>query len=413
MQQRSSVFTQRGFRPFWLGQGLSQVGFQFSALAMPVVAVLLLHATEAQLGYLNASETAAFLLVGLLAGGWVDRWRKRRVMLVADLVRAGASLPIPIAFLTGHLAMWQLYVVAGVLGIATVFFDVAYQSYVPILVDDEHVADANGVLEGTSQVARLGGPALAGLLLKLVSAPVLILVHAVTFLASAASLALIRDAEVRRPLEDRRPLRTEIAEGIRFVASHPVLRAVTATTALTNVGSTILFTLEPLLVLRRLGIDPSIFGVALSVGAVGGLAGSVVAPRLARRIGEGPTLRWMILLSVAGSALLPLLVVFPRAWTVAVLCLTSVVNSFSVVVYNVIQVTARQRLCPRELLGRMNASIRFVVWGVMPLAALFAGWLGTTIGLIGALWVGVGVAALSCLPLWVGAVGRLRTFHDS
>ena len=178
-------------------------------------------------------------------------------------------------------------------------------------------------------------------------------------------------------------------------------------------GSTILFTLEPLLVLRTLGIDPSIFGVALSVGAVGGLAGSVVAPRLARRIGEGPTLRWMILLSVAGSALLPLLVVFPRAWTVAVLCLTSVVFSFSVVVYNVIQVTARQRLCPRELLGRMNASIRFVVWGVMPLAALLAGWLGTTIGLIGALWVGVGVAALSCLPLWVGSVGRLRTFHDS
>lgn len=405
-----SVFATRGFKPLWAGQALSQVGFQFSGLAMPVVAVLLLHASEAELGYLNAANTAAFLLVGLLAGGWVDRWRKRRVMLIADVLRAAVSLLIPLAFFVGRLEMWQLYVVAGVLGIATVFFDVAYQSYIPILVDDEHVADANGVLEATSQVARLAGPGGAGLLLRVVAAPVLILVDALSFVASAISLALIRDAERPKPREERRPLHLEIAEGLRFVGAHPFLRSIAATTALSNVSSTILFTLEPLLVLRLLGVPPEGLGLAMSIGAVGGLIGSVVAPRVGRALGEGPALRWMIFGSLIVSAIMPLTPLLPRELALPAVCLYTASFSFLVVIYNVIQVTARQRLCPRELLGRMNASIRFVVWGVMPLSALLAGWLGGVLDVVGTLWVGVGVAALACLPLWTGSVGRLRQF---
>lgn len=405
-----AVFKTPGFRPFWAGQALSQVGFQFSGLAMPVVAVLLLHASEAELGYLNAANTAAFLLVGLLAGGWVDRWRKRRVMLASDVVRAAASAIIPIAFFAGHLQMWQLYVVAGILGVATVFFDVAYQSYIPILIDDEHVSDANGTLEATSQVARLGGPALAGLLLKVVSAPVLIIADAVSFVASALSLAIVRDTERPKPKQDRRPLGTEIAEGLRFVGSHPFLRAIVATTALSNIGSTILFTLEPILVLRLLGIPPEGLGLAMSVGAVGGLLGSVVAPRIGRVLGEGPTLRWMMLLGQGSSVLMPLTLVLPRVLALPVICLFMAAFSFTVIIYNVIQVSARQRLCPRDLLGRMNASIRFIVWGCMPLAALAAGWLGDRLGAPTTLWIGVAFSLAACLPLWLGPVGRLRQF---
>lgn len=410
MPARRTVFRTPGFAALWAGQTLSQVGFQFSLLAMPVIAVLLLHATDAQLGYLNAAETAAFLAVGLLAGGWVDRWRKRRVMLVADAVRAVVSLLIPIAFLTGTLAIWQLYLVAGVLGVATVFFDVAYQSYVPILLPDDDVGPANGALEASSQVARLAGPGLAGLLLRVLSAPMLILIDAASFAVSALSLATIRDDERPRPAHERRPLRTEIAEGLRFVVTHPVLRSVTATTALSNISSTLLFTLQPILVLRLLEIPPEGMGLALSLSALGGLPASVAAPRIARAIGDGTSLRAMMALALVASALLPAAVWAPRAWALPIVCASGVLMGFAVVTYNVIQVTARQRLCPRALLGRMNASIRFLVWGVMPLAALTAGWLGTSIGTVPTLWVGVGVGLLACLPLWLGPIGRVREF---
>lgn len=409
---RRNVFTERGFPALWAGQTLSQFGFQFAGLAMPVIAVLLLHATEEQLGYLNAAGVAAFLLVGLLAGGWVDRWRKRRVMLVADVIRAVVSLIIPLAFLTGQLAMWQLYVVAGVLGIATVFFDVAYQSYVPVLLPDDQVGSANGALEASAQVARLAGPAAGGLLLRILSAPLLILIDALSFAASAVTLATIRDDERPRPASERRPLKTEIAEGLAFIFRHPVLRAVTATTALSNVSSIVIATLEPILILRLLAIPPEGLGLIMSLGAVGGLPASVLAPRLARAIGEGPSLRLTIVGSMLALAMLPAALWVPPAWALPVVCASSALMGFSVVTYNIIQVTARQRLCPRELLGRMNASIRFVVWGVMPLAALAAGWLGGTIGPVPTILLGVGVSAVACLPLWLGRVGRLREFVE-
>lgn len=401
------ALAQPGFTPFWAGQALSQLGFQFEGLAMAVLAVQLLHATEAQMGFLNAANTAAFLLVGLIAGAWVDRWRKRRVMIVADLVRAALVLAIPALWFAGVLTFWHLVVVAAVVGIATVFFDVAYQSYVPILVHAEAVSDANGKLESTAQVARLGGPALAGVLLRVVSAPVLLVANAVGFLASAATLAVVRDDEVPPPAADRRPLATEIREGLAFVFAQPLLRHLLAATGLSNFGSTIVFTLQAILVLRILGLDAALFGLVMSLGAVGGLVGSVAAARLGERFGEGPTLRAVLAASGLGSLLVPASAFAPAA-ALPMLVASTLVFSFCVVVYNVIQVSARQRLCPPRLLGRMNASIRFVVWGIMPLAALLAGALGSVLGTVGALWVGAALNALSVLP-FLGRFGRMRT----
>ncbi|HHW82512.1 MAG TPA: MFS transporter, partial [Actinomycetales bacterium] len=159
-----------GFTRFWLGQALAQLGFQFGGLALSVIAVNLLHATDAQMGYLNAANSAAFLLIGLAAGAWVDRWRKRRVMILADVVRAGLLLVVPVLWFAGVLEFWHLLGVGALVGVATVFFDVAYQSYIPVLVAREAISDANGKLESTAQMARLGGPAVAGALLKVVSA---------------------------------------------------------------------------------------------------------------------------------------------------------------------------------------------------------------------------------------------------
>ena len=400
------ALAQPGFKAFWAGQSLSQLGFQFEGLAMAVLAVQVLHATEAQMGYLNAATTAAFLLVGLAAGAWVDRWHKRRVMITADLVRAVLVSTIPALWFAGVLTFWHLVVVAGLVGIATVFFDVAYQSYVPLLVHPDAVPDANGKLESTAQVARLGGPAAAGALLGVVSAPVLLLANAAGFLASAGTLAVVRDEEAPPPASGRRPLVTEIREGLAFVFAQPLLRRVLAATAVSNIGSTVVFTLQPLLVLRILGLDPAVLGVVLSLGAIGGLLGSVVAARLGGRLGEGPILRASLLLAGASSLLVPASGLFPGA-AVGMLVAFSVVFSLAVVVYNVVQVSARQRMCPPRLLGRMNASIRFVVWGIMPLAALLAGALGTALGTIPTLWIGAAFNALSALP-FLGRFGRLR-----
>ena len=401
------VWRQPGFALLWAGEGTSQLGAQLAGLAMPIVAVTLLQATDAEMGYLNAAQTAAFLVVGLPAGAWLDRMRKRHVMIVADLVRAAAVAVIPLLAVLGHLEIWHLVVVGAVVGIATVFFDVGYQSFVPVLVDDEHVGDANGILEATAQTMRLGGPALAGALLGILAAPVVLLANVAGFLVSALALSGIRDGEVVAPKEDRRPLHLEIAEGIRFVASDDLLRRIVATVALSNLGSVIVYTLLPIAILRILGIDPLVFGIILSIGAVGGLAGSVLAMRIARWMGEGPAITWSTVVFVAASTLLPLAVLVPDA-AVALLIVGEALFGFTVLVFNIVQVTARQRLCPKPLLGRMNASIRTVVWGVMPIGALLAGALGTAFGTVAAMWIGVAVGALA---IWPFMLSRFRTLR--
>lgn len=401
------LWREPGFPAFWLGQGLSQLGAQFAAIAMPIVAVTMLHATDAQMGLLHAAETAAFLLVGLPAGAWLDRMRKRRVMIAADLVRVVAVATIPLLWTAGMLEIWHLFFVGAVVGVATVFFDVGYQSFVPVLVRDEHVGPANGALEATAQTMRLGGPAVAGSLLAVLSAPLLLAANALGFLLSALSLLLVRDREEVRPKHERQHLVREIGEGLRFVARTDFLVRIVGTTALTNLGSTIAMTLSPILILRILGLDPAVYGLLLTLGALGGLAGSLLATRIARRIGEGPALSISTLVFCGSAVLLPLSAMLPGA-AVPLLVAFEVLLGFGVLVYNIVQVTARQRICPKPLLGRMNASIRFVVWGVMPIGALVSGWLGTVLGTVPAIWIGTVVAILGALPLLLSPYARMR-----
>lgn len=405
---RQSVWRQPGFVLLWAGEGTSQLGAQLAGLAMPIVAVTMLHATDAEMGYLNAAQTAAFLVVGLPAGAWLDRMRKRHVMIVADLVRAAAVAVIPLLAILGHLEIWHLVVVGAVVGVATVFFDVGYQSFVPVLVADEHVGDANGVLEATAQTMRLGGPALAGALLGILAAPVVLFANVAGFLVSALALSGIRDGEVVRPKVERRHLLVEIGEGLRFVAANDLLRRIVATVALSNLGSIVVYTLLPIAILRILGIDPLLFGVILSIGAIGGLLGSVMATRIARRIGEGPAITWSVLVFALATVLLPLAVLVPEA-SIALLIVGEAIFGFTVLVFNIVQVTARQRLCPKPLLGRMNASIRTVVWGVMPIGALLAGLLGTVLGTVPAMWIGVAVGFLAVPPFLLSRFRTMRT----
>ena len=382
-----SLWRDRQFLKLWAGETTSAIGSQFGALAIPFLAVSVLAATEFQVGLLGAVGTAAFLLIGLPAGAWVDRWLKRRVMLWADLARAVALLTIPLVWFTGTLTIWQLLIVAAIVGAATVFFDVAYQSYIPILVPAASISDANAKLETTQQLAHIGGPAASGVLLGIVKAPLLIGFDALTYLVSFVSLSLIRDSEVPSPKELRKPLVTEIKEGMAFVFRQPLLRRIVLCTGTSNLFSTIGLTLIPIVVLREVGLSPAAWGIATSVGAVGGLLGALFSARIARMIGQGTVIPLSAITSGVGILLIAAITLSPAA-AVPLLIAGEFVLSFSVLVYNIAQVSFRQRICPPALLGRMNASIRFIVWGVMPIGGLVAGALGTAIGVTPTLWIG-------------------------
>lgn len=409
-----SLLRSRSFLAFWTGQGVSQLGVQLGQLALPVLAVSLLGAAEMELGVLNAAAMAAFLIVGLPAGAWVDRWLKRRTMIRADLARMVAMACVPVLWWAGVLQMWHLYVVAAVVGVATVFFDVAYQSYIPLLVHRSQIADANGKLEATAQVARMGGPALGGFLLALVSAPVLFAAESAGYFVSALCLTRVHDAEMLPERREDGRLWVEIREGGAFVARHPLIRRIVASTAIGNLFSSLAYVLLPLVILRELNLGAAGFGVMLSIGSVGGLVGAVAAPRLGARIGEGPLLPIGLMVGGAGGVLLPLaLAAGPGPLAPVLLSVGEFSMSFGVIVYNVMQVSMRQRICPPRLLGRMNASIRCVVWGVMPIGSLLGGWLGERIGLVPTLWIGIVGGLLAILPVALGPFFRLRTLPDA
>lgn len=405
MQVDRALLRNRPFMLLWSGQTASVLGSQFSAVAFPVLAVVLLKANEWEMGLLNAAETAAFLLVGLPAGAWVDRWRKRRVLIAADIVRLAAVGVLPLLWYLDLLRIWHLFITGLVIGVATVFFDVAYQSYLPHIVDHALLGPANSALETTNQISRTGGPAAVGLLLAVLSAPVLLVVDAISFLVSAISLRAIPDDEHPIPKDERRSLRTEIAEGLRFVAGQPVIRRIATNTAITNFSYTMLGTLLPLFMLRDLGISASLFGVMMSVSSIGGLLGALAATPWVKRMGEGPVVVASAAIGALATPLIPLAAYADRGVAIVLIVGAEFVFMFTVLTYNITQVSARQRLCPPELLGRMNASIRFFIWGVMPLGSLAGGALGTSLGIVPTIWLGaVGhIAAALVLvisPLW-------------
>ncbi|MBO1267344.1 MFS transporter [Arthrobacter sp. PO-11] len=413
-KRATTLWRDTNFLRFWTGQAISQFGTQLGQLAFPVLAVTLLGATEFEVGALSASGLAAFLLIGLPAGAWVDRWLKRRTMIVADLIRMAAMAAVPLLWWTGSLQIWHLFLISGVMGTATVFFDISYQSYVPALVPSANVPEANSKLESTAQIARIGGPGAGGGLLLLVSAPVLFLGEVLGYLLSAVFLLRTRDNEHRAPAHQRRPLVKEIREGLVFVFRHPLISRIVVCTAGVSFFATLALTLFPVLVLRILDLGPQNMGVIMAVGAAGGLVGAVSAPKIASWIGEGTVIPLGSALSALFLALVPFSVLAPNQLVSAVMLVVAEFGfGFGVLIYNIMQVSMRQRVCPPRLLGRMNASIRFVVWGVMPVAALASGVLGSWLGVTTTMWIGVAGSLACCAPVWFSPLRRMKKLPDA
>ncbi|MGH3304906.1 MAG: MFS transporter [Streptosporangiaceae bacterium] len=398
---------QRDFRRLWFGQSISELGSQVTTLALPFAAVLVLHASTLQVGLLTTAGFAAFLLVGLPVGAWVDRLRRRPIMIASDVIRAVALASIPVAYALGVLSLAQLYVVAFITGVASVFFDVAYMSYVPSLVGLDHVVEANAKLQVSVSLAQVGGPSAAGFLIGVLGAPVAFLADAASFVVSVLSLVAIREREPVPVTAGPRTMRAEMAEGIRFVVREPILRMIAACTSTVNLFSSAIYAIVVVFLVRQVHLQAGTIGLLMSAGAVGGVIGGLTASQLRRRLGSARIIWISAVVTAPFTLLIP--VTFPGPG-VAFFGVAAFMTSLGSVVYNVNQASFRQLLCPPELLGRMNATIRFIVWGTLPLGGLLGGLLGSELGNRAAIWVAAVGVALA--PAWLLA-SPLRRLRDT
>lgn len=410
-QHSGSLWRHPDFMKLWTAETISQLGTQVTLLALPLTAIVILRARPFQVGLLGTLEFLPFLLVGLPAGVWVDRLRRRRILIVGDLGRALLLGSIPLAYGIDALTMTQLYVVAFLAGICTVFFDVAYQAYLPSLVDRNQIVEGNAKLEISRSGAFLVGPTLAGGLIELVRAPVAIALDAVSFLWSALFVFWIRKKEPpRRPASAKPSMRKEIGEGVRYVLRHPLLRPIAMCTATANLFGGGMFTaVIVLFAVRDLGLSAGKLGLAFGIGNVGFLTGAFAARRVADRVGVGPAIVGAAVVFGVAPFALPLAT---PATAMVSLIGWGLVGGFAGTVYNVNQVSLRQAITEERMQGRMNATMRFVVWGTIPIGAFIGGILAETIGLRASVWVVAIGGMFAFLPPLLSPVRSLERIPE-
>jgi MFS family permease len=393
------------FLKLWGGQAISEVGSQVSLLALPTVAILVLGASPFQVGLLAASENLAFPVLGLVAGVYVDRLRRRPIMIVCDVGRLLALATVPVAFALGVLSMGQLYAVGLIVGVGTVFFDVSYQSYLPALIPRADLIEGNTKLQVTGSVAQMAGPALGGFLIQLLGPARAVAADAASFLISVVSLIWIRRPEPSpAPASEsgRRGFFAEMWEGIQVVFGNPTIWKIAGSTSTSNLGSNIFFAVYLIFVYRVLHLSPGTVGVIFGAGAVGGLLGALTAAWIPRRIGLGPTLLVTILLGGLSLILVPLA---QFGLAIPLLFASMFIGSFVNPVYNINQVSLRQAITPDRVQGRMNATVRTVIWGTLPIGAFIGGIIGSTYGILPALYAGIAVSL--CAGFWI-LLGPIR-----
>jgi MFS family permease len=393
------------FRQLFVADTVSQLGSQVTLLALPLVAVLALRASNFEVGLLSACDTVAFLLIGLPAGALVDRLRRRNVLIVGDLGRALLLGSVPLAWWAGVLSMAQLYAVGLLTGLCTVFFDVAYQSYLPHLIGRSRLVDGNAKLEAVRGVNQIAGPTAAGLIIGWLSAPFAVGVDAVSFLGSALFVSRIRSREAKPERAADAHLSREIREGLRFVLGNRLLRSIAMCTGSSNLLSGISSAMAIVLLARVLHLHPATIGLVFSLGAAGGLIAAFTAQRIAARFGQGPTIWLSVAVTAPFGLLTPLAQRGLLLWAAAA---GLAVTWFGAVLYNITQVSFRQGLTPERLLGRMNATMRFLVWGTLPIGGLLGGVLGQYLGVRPALWVAAIGSLFTFLPVFLSPLRHMR-----
>ena len=413
MRRPGGLWRHRDFLSLWGAETISQFGSQVSFLALPLVAILVLEESAFRVAALTSMQFLPFLLFTLPAGVWVDRLRRKPILVAGDLGRALALASVPVAHWAGTLTIWHLYVVAFVHGVCTVFFDVAYQSYLPALVGRDQVVEGNAKLEVSRAASNIGGPGIAGGLVAALTAPVAVLADAVSFLLSAVLLGGIRKREAAPPRDDRRSLRHELAEGLRYVFGHSYQRTMVAMTALSNFFGQVVFSILLVYAVRDLGLSAGTIGIVLAIGNVGTLVSALTAKRIGERLGVGRTILLASCLFGPGTLLIA---AAPKDNAIPFILASMIVIGFGGILYNVTAISLIQAITPDRILGRANASRRFVVWGVVPLGGLTGGALASTLGLRETLVVGALGGLLTIVPILFSplrSVGRMSELDQA
>jgi MFS family permease len=449
---RRSLFGHPNYRRLWTAATVSLFGTQVSQIAIPFIAAVVLKASPGQVGLLTTIEFLPFIFFTLPAGVWVDRFPKQRILVIGDLGRALFLLSIPIAYTLGVLTIWQLYIVGFVNGVMTVFFDVADQSFLPTILERNELVEGNSKLQISQSSAQILGQPVGGGLVALLTAPIAVLVDAASYIGSAALILSIRvigrrpaAAEVPSDVEggtertagfedvaigspggtsvaiesatpaahpassadvDREGMRRQIMAGLRYIGHHRFLANIAASTATSNLFGNIAFAIFPVYLYVTLGLSPATVGAIGGIGGAGVLVGALIASRIPKLFGVGPT----IVGSIAIGGVFGLLVPLAPAGDVAVVFLAVAFFAASVtgVVYNVNQVSLRQAITPERFLGRMNATMRFLVWGTIPIGSLIGAGLSEVIGVRTTIWVGAILGLFAFLPVFLSPVRSLR-----
>jgi Major Facilitator Superfamily len=396
----TGLWHNRDFVKFWLGQTVSRFGSGITGIALPLTGVLLLAATPSQMGILSALDGAAVLAIGLFVGVWVDRVRRRPLLIATDLARAFILGTVPLAALFGVLHIEQLYAVAALTGMFTVIFNVANQSFLPSLIPQTALVEGNSKLGVSDSLAEIGGPAVAGPLVQLVSAPFAVLFDALSFLFSAFCLGLIRKPELSVAVaENRMSIWHDLVQGLHEVLKNPLLRSLAGGVGAFNFFGNFVGALYALYVIRELHAAPIFLGFLIATGGVSALVGAFIAERIIRRFGLGLTAGATLFIYGATGLLIPL-AAGPTAVALSFLFTGQLAGDASVSIHLIAEVSLRQSIVPGNMLGRTNASLQFLSQGVAPIGALLAGILGGLIGLRLTILIGVlGVMAAGAFLL--------------
>jgi MFS family permease len=410
LRPRGAVWHRGDFVRLWTASTVSNLGTQVTLLAVPFVAIKTLHATTLEVAALGAAGSAPLLLFGLPAGAWVDRLRKRPVMIAADLGCCAALGSIPIARAAGVLTIWQLFATEFASAALTIFFDIAAQANLPAVLARDELAAGNAALQVSGQTAQVAGPGLAGVLIGLLGAPFAVAADAISYLTSAAVVSRVQGAE---PVRERTPtrLRAEIRDGMRFVWRHPIMRANLAFGASASFFNAVFYSVFILYAVRTLGLSARQVGLVFVCSNIGSLATATLAPRLHRRFGLG---RVMLATSASGWPLL--LVPFARGtgdWAIAMLAAAVFCWASAAVIFNITSTTLAQATTPIEMLARAASSRRLVSWGVILPATLLAGVMGTYFGLQATMFIGAVGRGAAGLTILRSPARRIRTLEDA
>lgn len=405
VENRPRVTKLPEFRFLWSSQSLSMLGTSVSRTALPLIAATTLAASPLQMGLLQAGLGLSYLVLGLPAGAWIDRMRRRPVLIVCDLSRAVLMVTLACAALLDRLTFPVLLAVALLLGAARTFYEIAYQAYIPAVVGRDRLVEGNSKLESTNSASQMAGPAAAGALAQ-AGAAAAVAVQAVSYVASFLLLLRIRKPEAEPLRKPTARMREEIRSGLSFVLKNPLMRALVGSAATYNFFYAVQAPLILLLLVHDVGLSEAAAGAFMTVGGVGGVLGATSAGALAGRLGQVRVIWLAYLTTIPTVLLIPL---SGPGWRMLFFAVPWFTAAFGLVVYNVAQVSFRQAMCPDHLLGRMNASVRFLIWGIIPVGGVAGGALGEWLGVRGALLVaGTGMTSGA---LWL-VCSRLRRLHD-